>query len=65
MIKPLIETKNFLIQNEPDVFHDTINEQFKQTMNNIVLEEFSKKFPITPEEAVTILEDVSLEEFFK
>lgn len=65
MIFPLIETKNFLIENEPDVFHEEIIKQFNERMNNLLIEEFCKHFTITPEEAMILLEDVSLEDYFK
>lgn len=65
IIIPLIETKNFLIQNEPDVFHDIIQQQFNDRLKEIVMTEFCKSFTITPEEAIIVLEDVYLEEFFK
>lgn len=65
LIDPLIETKNSLIKNESEVFHEIIEEQFKERMNQIIIQEFSKHFTITPEEAITMLEDISLEEFFK
>lgn len=65
IIFPLIETKNFLIENEPEVFHDEIIRQFNERMNSVIIEEFCKSFTITPEEAMLLLEDVSLEEFFK
>jgi len=65
MIFPLIETKNFLIENEPEVFHDEIIKQFNERTNSIIIGEFCKHFTITPEEAMILLEDVSLEEYFK
>lgn len=65
MIEPLIETKDFLIQNEPDVFHEEILNQFKERMNSIITEEFCKSFTATPEEVMLLLEGISLEEYFK
>jgi hypothetical protein len=65
IIQPLIETKNYLIKNEPRVFHDVIQEQFEDRLRNIIISEYTKSFTITPEEAIIILEEVNLEEFFK
>lgn len=65
LIIPLIETKDFLIQNEPDVFHDEIMNQFKDRLGQIIIDEYSKSFTMTPEEAIMILEGIELEEFFK
>ena len=65
LVIPLIETKNFLIQNEPDIFHEEIESQFNETLNRIIVEEFSKKFTTTPEDVMLMMENVKLEEFFK
>jgi len=61
----LIETKNFLIENEPDIFHEEIENQFNEKLNSIVIEEFCKRFTVTPEDAMLMMEDIKLEEFFK
>lgn len=65
IIIPLIETKEFLILNEPDVFHEEIRQQFNDKLRQIIIGEFCKGFTITPEEAMIVLEDINLEEFFK
>jgi hypothetical protein len=65
IVIPLIETKDFLIQNEPDIFHDIIKEQFRDRVRQIIIDEYCKSFTITPEEAIIFLEGLDLEEFFK
>ena len=65
LIEPLIETRDFLIQNEPDIFHEEIQTQFNEKLNGVVIEEFCKRFTITPEDAIMMMEGIQLEEFFK
>lgn len=65
LVDPLIETKQFLLDNEPIVFHEEIKHQFKDRLNNLIMEEFCKKFTVSPEEAMILLEGKSLEEYFK
>jgi|688.fasta_scaffold353469_3 hypothetical protein len=65
LVCSLVKTKNFLIETEHEVFHDEIRKQFKERMNSILIQEFSKNFTISPEEAMILFEDISLEEHFE
>ena len=65
LICALVKTKNHLIENEDRVFHDEIKRQFNDRMNELLIAEFSKVVTINPEEAMILLEEVSLEEFFE
>lgn len=65
LVDPLIETKEFLLDNEPEIFHEEIKDQFNRRLNEIVIEEFCKHFTVSPEESIILLEGRSLEEYFK
>jgi hemoglobin-like flavoprotein len=63
ILAPLIETLDYLLENEDKVFKDDVLSQFEDTAKWVIAKNIHNRFNITIEDAYILLEHVSIRSY--